>query len=339
MDSSKKLKSLYRELISAEILTIFVVPLIRYNYQKSDYLYLLYKNLIEDPEFNVKDLSFWDHIRFCISPFKQEAALLHYHWFECVGLRSLGGMFYKVTCIALFKLFGGKLVWTVHNRMPHSRKMILLNRMLRRWMAKRADLIHIHCSCTIPDISTFLRVPKSKFRVVEHPVFPTEEIDRETAITKINQKHGTDLKSDDTIFLIFGNISKYKQIHSVCKIFAEIENHKKLIIVGPVKKGELNCYYKIKSIADKNSNIVLIPHFVSEKNVPLYYNAADCAIFNYREVLTSGGVILAESYNLPMILPDKGCLQEKEGELIHKFSTIKEFEGLIKTFKPKEWAN
>lgn len=339
MDSSNKLKSLYRELISAEILTVFVVPLIRYNYQKSDYLYLLYKDLIDDPEYIINDLSFWGHIRFCLSPIRNQSTVLHYHWFECVDFRSLGGMFYKVMCIALYKLFGGKLVWTAHNKMPHTQKMVRLNRVLRRWMARRADLIHIHCSCAIPEISSFLDVPEGKFRVVEHPRFPTEEIDRETAITEINQKHGSSIKPDDTLFLIFGNISRYKQIDAVCKIFSTMEEQNKLIIVGPVKKGELSYYHKIKSIADKYSNIVLIPHFVPEKDVPLYYNSADCAIFNYRDVLTSGGVILAESYNLPMILPDKGCLQEKESEVIHKFSTAEHFEKLIKTIKPKEWAN
>ncbi len=46
---------------------------------------------------------------------------------------------------------------------------------------------------------------------------------------------------------------------------------------------------------------------------------ADCTIFNYRDVLTSGGVHLALAYKKPVIAPLSGCLKELQNNQINFF--------------------
>lgn len=340
MASHENLQSLYQELLPDDLkhpADLFIVPLIRFNYTKSDYLYLLYKHIIEEEtgRFKIHSISIWNHWKFVWQAYRKPNAILHYHWLECTNLKSLAGIAYKLFCILLFKKFGGKLVWTVHNKMPHDSRYKKLNYKIRSLMAKRADLLHVHCNTAIGEIGDFFNQPKTKFRVIPHPEYPVTSIPREKAIQKLNIKHDLDLKISDQIFLMFGNISSYKQIDEAGYMFKELPDYKKLVIVGPVKKGQLSYYQKIKELASKNNNIKLIPNFIPEEDVPLYHCASDCIVFNYRQILTSGGVALAESYGRSIIAPRLGCLSELAGKKVQLFESGEELFSLLSDFSPE----
>ncbi|NIS38724.1 hypothetical protein GWN91_06210, partial [Candidatus Saccharibacteria bacterium] len=62
---------------------------------------------------------------------------------------------------------------------------------------------------------------------------------RAAAIEAINHRYNVQIKIQDRLFLMFGHISSYKQIDKVCAIFKDEPYHKKLLVVGPVKKGQM----------------------------------------------------------------------------------------------------
>ncbi|REL38269.1 glycosyltransferase [Rhodohalobacter sp. SW132] len=339
MNLHEKLLSLYDSLFSenedtAAGIDLFVVPLIRFNYKKSDYLYLLYKEILENDEsrYRVHSTSISEHWKFVWNAFRGKPTILHYHWLECSDFKSLLGIVYKLFCIKLFKRFGGKIVWTIHNKMPHDRRFKNINESIRSSMAQRADLLHVHCNTAKRELCKFFDQPESKFSVIPHPEYPAEKLPRKKAIHKLNRKRDLQLSADDQIFLMFGNISSYKQIDKVAKLFEQLPENKKLIIVGPVKKGQMVYYHKIKKISSNSSNIRLIPHFIPEADVPLYHSAADCVLFNFRDILTSGGVALAQSYDVPIIAPSKGCLSELNGDNVYLFENEDELNSRIINF-------
>ncbi|WP_340103224.1 hypothetical protein [Rhodohalobacter sp. 8-1] len=339
MGTHDQLLKLYRDLLPDNddgVIKLYVVPLIRYDYQQSDYLYLLYRDIIENrqDEFQVKSISVWKHWIFVAKALTSRNVILHYHWLECTDLKSAAGMIYKLTCISLFKAAGGRLVWTVHNKMPHDNKFRKLNYRIQMWMASRANLLHIHCKSAVEEISRFYNQPSSKFRVVEHPTFPSKKIERNNAIKRLREERNLQLKKTDTLFIMFGNISAYKQIDKVCEMFSNLSLRKKLLIVGPVKKGQMPNFREIREFADHNENIFLDPHFIPEEMVPHYMNAADCVVFNYRQILTSGGVELARSYGRPILAPDMGCLSELDEENVTLFNSQKQLKHLLETFEP-----
>jgi glycosyltransferase involved in cell wall biosynthesis len=316
---------------------LYIVPLIRYNYKQSDYLYLLYRDIIENrsEQFNVKSISVWKHWIFVWKAMTTKNVILHYHWLECTDLKSLTGMIYKLICIFLFKVAGGHLVWTIHNKMPHDDKFRQLNYRIQKWMASKADLLHIHCKSAIDDISQFYKQPVSKFRVIDHPTFPSQKIKRDDAIERVNRERNLSLKTSDSLFLMFGNISSYKQIDKVCRMFTKLPADKKLLVTGPVKKGQMSIFYDIKEISKSSENIVIVPHFIPEEMVPYYMNSADCVLFNYRQILTSGGVELARSYDRPILAPNMGCLAELDKEDTILFNTQEQLMQHLSSFEPK----
>lgn len=344
MALNENLISCYEELLPDDLNTpveLFIVPLIRFNYKQSDYLYLFYKDIIEQQnnQFIIHSTSVWQHWRFAWRSLRKANVILHYHWLECTDLKSMAGIVYKLICIYIFKKSGGKLVWTVHNKMPHDSGYKLLNYKIRSSMANWADLLHVHCKSAVEEISKFYDQPKSKFRIIPHPSYPVTSIPRNQAIEKLNKKRSLNLKQSDQLFLMFGNISSYKQIDKVADMFTELPEHKKLIIVGPVKKGQMKNYREIKERESSQSNIKMLPYFVPEDDVPLYHNACDCVVFNYSRILTSGGFALAKSYHCEVIAPNLGCLSDLNGDNVHLFESQELLFKLLSDFSATSKAN
>lgn len=330
MQKLSALRDIYEELDCKKPCKLFTAPPIRFAYKKSDYLYLLYKNLIGSSDFNLSGISTLGHIKCLGWQLFKKNSVLHYHWIECTGFFSIFVYIYKLLCIQIFSFLGGKVIWSVHNKMPLDCRMEWVNYKGRRWLAKKADLLLIECETVAVDLSSFLGVSESKMRVWPHPGYPPQLMPRAAAIEAINHRYNTSIKVQDRLFLMFGHISAYKQIDRVCKIFLEEPIQKKLIIVGPVKKGQMKLYKHIRKISKKSSNIILIPQFIKEECVPEFMNAADYVLFNYKDVLSSGGVPLAQSYNKPIILPLKGCLRELDDDNLRHFKTQEELKEVIK---------
>ncbi|WP_242482112.1 glycosyltransferase, partial [Trichormus variabilis] len=61
---------------------------------------------------------------------------------------------------------------------------------------------------------------------------------------------------------------------------------------------------------DNEPNIKFIPGFVPSEKLQIYLNACDVVVFPYRDILTSGAVMLAMSFGRACIAPRKGCIAE-----------------------------
>ncbi|RNC85507.1 MAG: hypothetical protein ED557_01675 [Balneola sp.] len=322
------LKEMYQK-VNEKAHTVFVVPLIRYNFPKTDYLFLLYESLFS--EYKILSISVFAHIRFAITPLFNRKTILHYHWVEFQDAKSLFGMPYKLLCIALYRLFGGKIVWTVHNLKPHDQKFLALHHTIHKWMAKISSVIHVHSKHQIPQVSDYYQQPKEKFVVLPHPVFPSEIKPQQEAIDKIRREYflGTDMFKSP-IFLIFGGISEYKGIQDVIDILKEQNEEFTLILAGYMKKGQEHVHRYIMQHTSQDERVKYIPRFIPEEHYPFLLSAADICVFNYNEILNSGGIQMALSYQRKIIAPMKpGLLDFKKHPLVSLFETKEELKELL----------
>jgi glycosyltransferase involved in cell wall biosynthesis len=65
----------------------------------------------------------------------------------------------------------------------------------------------------------------------------------------------------------------------------------------------------IETTAAVDDRIQTIFEFVPESALQRYMNAADVVVLPFREVLTSGSVMLALSFAKPVVTPDAGCIR------------------------------
>lgn len=309
---------------------VYVVPLIRYNNKKTDYLYLLYKDILESGKYRVESISIFSHFKLVSGILKNRHSILHYHWLEFQDFKSILGMPWKIMCIWLFKLLGGKIIWTLHNEFPHDQKYLKLHLFLHKRMSAWATKLHVHCQSAIPIMSEKLKADTSKFFIYPHPMFPADIEPKATAIEKLNAEFELYLNPDVPVILMFGNISRYKQMDKVAEMIIDLPEECKLLIVGPIKKGNFTLYKQLRQLERQSSRIIIIPKFINEEHVPWFHNAADVCVFNYREILSSGGVHLALSYHKDIIAPAMGCLHElKDRKNVQLFTGQDELKSML----------
>ncbi|MDZ7806850.1 MAG: hypothetical protein U5K71_07015 [Gracilimonas sp.] len=313
MKNSESLIELYRS-VNPNAEKIYVVPLIRFSHKKTDYLYLLYENLIKGNEFKIRSISIFDHFNLIIAILQNRNSILHYHWFEFQDFKSLIGMPWKLFCVYFFQKLGGTIVWTIHNEFPHDRKYLDLHYYLHRKMAQWSKALHVHCNKAVEIMSNRLKCEKNKFHVIPHPEYPLDPIDKVEARELLRIHYNVVIENEEPILLMFGNISRYKRMELVANLIIEYDLKCKLLIVGPIKKGNEKLYKKLSVYEESDDKIKVIPHFIKEDRVSWFYSASDITIFNYREILSSGSYHMALAFNKTIIAPESGCLSEESGK-------------------------
>ncbi|NDG53712.1 MAG: hypothetical protein EBY39_11940 [Flavobacteriia bacterium] len=305
---------------------VLVFPPIRKKFPKTDYLYLLYADLLEkdSSQYMVKSINAIQHILlpFYAMRYRKKIAL-HYHWLEFQDLKSLLAFPYKLFWFSTFTLFKIPIIWTVHNLEPHDRKWLIFHQWLHRKMAQRAHRLHIHDESLLSDTSHYLNVSlhSKKWCIVPHPNFPAVPKDRSLSINKLNKRYSVNIPVDATTILLFGNISAYKGILEFLEGMIGYLNRKNsghdihIIIAGPVKKGQSGYHQRIKTtISASPEYFTYLPYFFPEDEYPYLLSASDYCLFNYKSIHTSGGFMMALSYHRKVIAPNIGIFSSKRDQ-------------------------
>jgi len=175
----------------------------------------------------------------------------------------------------------------------------------KNFFSKKVDLIICHCDNAKKLVQKEFGVNPAKIHIIPHGNYIhsyKKTISREKAREKLN------LSSDDFIFLFFGRIRPYKGIGNLIKSFKSIHTNDnlKLLIAGKVFKPQ------IKNLLVKNTlddeRIILKLKRIPDDDIQIYMNASDVVVTPYRDVLTSGQVILAMSFSKTIIAPKLGCI-------------------------------
>jgi len=291
----------------------------------NEYLRLLYNfsnysnaiRVMEKSEFNTLDI---------IHHFIQgNPVVLHQHWFEITNFRSLVYNIFLIFCLGIAKLFlHAKIIWTIHNKNPHHHSFSKLNYIIRKNFAKFiADYLHVHCYEAKNIMKTYFKIKEKKFFIFPHPKYNVTIFSKIDSINELKGKYlfCKDLDVNNEIFLIFGLIDEYKGILEIIEIFPD-EQGKVLLIIGGNRKNNKNYISKINEKLRLKKNILFYNNFIPTSDLMMFLNLSDKVVFNFKEILTSGSVELALSFEKKIIIPNKGCLKDITGPNIKKFDKL-----------------
>ena len=125
--------------------------------------------------------------------------IIHVHWLYVFPFFWLMKLFVKFS-----KKLGYKIVWTIHNILPHERRKGDVE--MTRWFYKNADYKFIHYKINLENLRKILNVEPENIEVIYHPIFDSypNEISKEEARRKLG------IPMDKKVVLCFGMIRKYK---------------------------------------------------------------------------------------------------------------------------------
>lgn len=228
--------------------------------------------------------------------------VIHLHWLSpyAKGSNLATAFLYRAKLlldIALARLLGFRLVWTIHNLKPHESKWPRLDKWLRRrliGLANRA-IVHSHGAQT-EACREYLCRPE-KIVVIPHGHFRDfygAPADRNKARETLS------LPQDARLFLFFGMIRPYKGVERLLSLWNAGRGGSILLVAG--KPADETMREEIGKLGTQ-ANVRLILRRIDDAEIPLLFSAADVAVFPFADILTSGSVALAMSYDVPVIAP------------------------------------
>lgn len=230
---------------------------------------------------------------------------LHLHWPD-IYLRGQGGLWRRLYALKLrvdlsMALRGRKLAWTVHNLGSHDSGGDSVEKDLYRWLARKARVIFVHDESLVAEASERLGIPESSIVVIPHGHYRNvygEPTKREEACRKLG------INPEKNIALFLGMLRPYKGLDELLEVWPAVKKqHSDALLLIAGGGRDTDYIERIRRRCEGMKGVRLEPRFVADEEIPVFYGAADVAVLPFRAITTSGSLILALSYDCPVVTP------------------------------------
>lgn len=227
------------------------------------------------------------------------------------GCRIVHFQIFSITFLELFVVWlckrnKLKVIVTVHDVESFSKKN---SKRIAEEFYKRTDSLVVHNKISYDTLVEFLRkIPNSEgliknCNIVHHGSYIgllPQKIDKAKAKVNFN------LSSNTFVFLFFGQIKKVKGLEILLEAYSKLlkGTSKKvmLLIAGKVWKDDFSIYEKIILENNLTEYIHMDIKYIPDEDIVNYYSAADCLVLPYKKIFQSGVLLMAQSYNIPVIV-------------------------------------
>lgn len=247
--------------------------------------------------------------------------ILHIHWpnYFMIADNKLMTIFKStrfVSGLLLLRLFGTKIIWTVHNIADHERRSNYLELLFDKLLVKSCNKLIAHCPSAKVEIEKIYG-KNSSIEVIPHGNYIGYY---KNTITTSEARNKLGINEEDIVFLYFGQIRSYKGVPELISTFKKLNSdNAKLLIVGKPLNDEIATDILDDCKGDKR--IMCILEFIPDDDIQIYMNAADIVVLPYKDILTSGAAILSISFGRPIIAPAIKCIRDTlddKGNFLYK---------------------
>jgi glycosyltransferase involved in cell wall biosynthesis len=243
--------------------------------------------------------------------FNERYDVVHLHWPD-LHLHGRSALRVLAKHVRLALLFGvlrwrkTRIVWTIHNLKPHERHLRLGEWLFPLWFPRLCTHVIALTTSSLEAARAMYPVLRGKASAViphghyrnAYPPAPS----REEARTRLG------LESRYT-FLFFGNIRPYKNVPHLIEAFRAMPHQDVQLVIagqpGPAMDGEA-----LRQLAAGDARIRLWLEFISDEQVPMFIAASDLVVLPFDNILNSGSVLLALSFDRPVLAPRLGSLPD-----------------------------
>lgn len=203
---------------------------------------------------------------------------------------------------------GGKLLWTVHNVLPHETRYRPIEGELARFLAAHASAIHVMGTGTYDAVRPHYELDPARTVVIRHPsyadVYP-DFVDRTAARARLG------VGRHDVALLVLGGIRPYKGLDQLLDTLDDLlltEPRLRLLVAG--RPGRFPELEELRERCEAHPRVTARFEHVPDAELQLWCRAADLAVLPYRSILNSGALMLALTFGLPVVAPAYGNLSE-----------------------------
>jgi beta-1,4-mannosyltransferase len=244
--------------------------------------------------------------------------VVHLHWLEYLTgggrVRSHLRGIRLMRALRRLRRSRTRLIWTVHNLRPHEPANARLEDVLAREALACADGVIVHSAYARRRVSETYG-GDAKLAVVPHGNFvgfyPPARQSRDDTRAALG------LPRDAFTFLVFGQLRSYKRITAAVAAFREIRDPGVRLLVAGAPHGAIAS--ELKEAAAGDARVLLRFGHVPDADVAELHAVADAVVLPYRQVFSSGALLLALSLGVPAVVPAEGAADLADPPAIEPF--------------------
>jgi beta-1,4-mannosyltransferase len=234
--------------------------------------------------------------------------VLHFHWlqyhYRAPGQPgSICALLRFAERVLLARLLGYRIVWTLHNVLPHERARGRLDECARWLMTQLSHAVLVYCEA---GRAVFCAHSRHKVRVTGPGTYFGLEpgtVDPAQARAELG------LPADAFVYLYFGFIRRYKCVPDLIRAFGSLPGeHLRLLLVGEVQEPAEAA--TIESLLHGDGRVMGEFCYATEARLWLKLAAADVVVLPFDQILSSSSALMALSAGRPVVAPALGCLPE-----------------------------
>jgi glycosyltransferase involved in cell wall biosynthesis len=240
--------------------------------------------------------------------------LVFFNWIENVPDRK-GGLFQTVFLYFFFllsKILKIRIIWTMHNKLSHSRENYASKKRIFKFILKNADLVITHSKAGKTFGEEMVPGTSSKIHYLPHPVK-----DRRLETEPVKQYD----------ILIWGTIAPYKGIDKFLEylIRENLEKKYRILIVGKITSQE----YAGSLLGFSSANIEIQNKFIEDDLLQNLIGRSKIVLFTYSmsSILSSGVLIDSLGYGANIVGPHVGAFADLADDGI--ITTFNDFPEMI----------
>jgi glycosyltransferase involved in cell wall biosynthesis len=239
--------------------------------------------------------------------------VIHLHWTEPYiasgGRVSAFKARRTLLELRLARRAGIGIVWTAHDLFRHDETPDARERQFMRALFDLASAVIAHCEAAAAELMEALGLAaeaRSKVAVIPHGHYQGAYAD---SVSRTEARHRLGLPEDVRVVAFVGWVRPYKGVAELVEAFGRVdEPAARLLIAGQALDDGYASRLRELAAADPRVQITL--GFVPDEELQVYLRAADVVAAPFLEILTSGSVLLAMSFERAVIAPRRGCVAE-----------------------------
>jgi beta-1,4-mannosyltransferase len=242
--------------------------------------------------------------------------IIHLHWPEGLVLHaSLLKTLIRITvfflALMVYRFYGSKVVWTIHNLRSHETYHPRVERWFWNRLYRFLDGWVALSRSTLAEADRNLILRRLPREVIPHGLYP---VDPNLSGPRRALSHHFGLPEEMRTFLVFGRIRVYKQIPALMDLWrGSRPDGAVLVIAGDGDPAEVE---KIRRLTGESGGaIVFINSTLSARERDDLFHMSTGVIIPYGEILNTGVAFLALAHGRPCLAPRIGALEELAAEL------------------------
>jgi glycosyltransferase involved in cell wall biosynthesis len=203
---------------------------------------------------------------------------------------------------------GGRLVWTVHNIIPHGAEFEREEAALSSDIVDRCAAVHVMSASTPRLVAEWFAIPAAKVLEVPHPSYAGAY---EDVVSREQARHELGIAPDEIVHVVVGAIKPYKGLNELLDAWdamAADDVPRRLVIAGgPTDEPGVSDVLERAAI---HPTVLIHARKIPGAEMQNFLRAADVAVLPYLRSLNSGALMLALTFGLPVVVPAGGGLAE-----------------------------